>query len=107
MTPVKPGCVAAKHTSVDAHLLLGFHSVLNGVGIINHCHPLICTAKLPERDARAGPGREPGSLPPGRSGLHITPPRGRPGKVPQGLPSRCALSLMGDRLLLQNKTARA
>lgn len=49
---------AAKHASVDLHLLLGFHSVLNGVGIINHCHPHMGIAKPQERDARAGQDRE-------------------------------------------------
>lgn len=95
---------AAKHASVDPHLPLGFNSVLNGVGIINHCHPHTGTAKPPEGDARAGQDRQPGSLPPERSRLHITPPRGRPGNVPQGLASCCALWLLGYKLLLQDWT---
>lgn len=51
LTCSRPGLCsfAVKHASVDSHLPLGFHSVLNGVGIINHCHPHMGTAKPLER----------------------------------------------------------
>lgn len=88
-TSRRPGlCVAvvAGHASAEPHLSLGSHSVLNGVGIINHCHLHMGTAKPPEIERE----RERGPPPPVRSSLHITHPRGWPGNVPEGLPPRWA-----------------
>ncbi|KAI9524035.1 hypothetical protein NQZ68_020996 [Dissostichus eleginoides] len=74
-------------------------NVLNGVGLINHCHPHMGTAKPPEREARAGARRR--TRLPASSEEQLThyTSEGVAGYVPPGRPSRCAQWLLGDRLL--------